>query len=567
MTPLAVFASLAAAKAGMLAGKPIPISAWTVPAYLWQDALVALLVGCLPSRARGPVGLLVVVYAAANVAVARVLSTPLTWALLHAAGGALSDSILRYATVANLLWSLPPLAVLVWLGRRREDPRAVTALLLVTALVGFFSTAKVDTLGLHRNAAVALVASALPRMPSARAAGRSAADWRASPLPDGDSPGEDLSRLRGMAAGRNVLVVVLESTAARYLGAYGATPDPMPRLTSLAREAIVFDAAYSVYPESIKGLFAVLCSTFPALDTEAERYARLRTPSIADVLSRAGYRTGMFHSGRFAYLGMDAVVEGRGFHALEDAGDIGGEKRSSFGLSDERIAVKRVLSWIDERPKGEKFFAMYLPVAGHHPYLSPDDGPFPEKDEIDRYRNSLHHADVALGALLDGLRTRGLDRSTLVLVYGDHGEAFGQHPGNFAHTLFVYDENVRVPFLVAAPGALGEAIRVKRPASLVDTAPTLLDLLGIEAPRAFEGRSLLDGVARVSLFFTDYSLGLLGLRDGRWKYIHELESGRSRLYDVKRDPEETRDVAPANPERVEAYRRRARAWIGSAVRP
>ena len=68
-----------------------------------------------------------------------------------------------------------------------------------------------------------------------------AGDWRASPY--GNAEGDDLSRFRGAAAGRNVLVVHLESTAAQYLAPYGADLDPMPNLSRLARSALLFERA------------------------------------------------------------------------------------------------------------------------------------------------------------------------------------------------------------------------------------------------------------------------------------------------------------------------------------
>ena len=104
-------------------------------------------------------------------------------------------------------------------------------------------------------------------------------------------PNEDLSRFRAAAAGRNVLLVSLESTAAQYLGLYGADPDVMPSLSALARTAVVFDSAYAVYPESIKGLFSILCSAYPLFDRAADAYAGVPCRSLAAVLSERGYRT------------------------------------------------------------------------------------------------------------------------------------------------------------------------------------------------------------------------------------------------------------------------------------
>jgi arylsulfatase A-like enzyme len=429
-------------------------------------------------------------------------------------------------------------------------------ILLLTALLGGWASRQVDTLGLHRNFFVTLLASAFPRI-AARDLDR---DWRTSPF--GNHRGEDLSSWRGKAAGRNVVLIHLESTAAQYLRSYGAREDPMPNLNALAQKAILFENAYTVFPETIKSFVGVHSGIHAALDTPAERYEDFGLPALGNLLHEQGYRTGLFHSGRFAYLGMDAVVRPRGFDTCEDAGDIGGERDSSFGI-DEESAVRRMLRWIDTRPT-QPFFLTYLPIAGHHPYATPTgEGPFPNEPAINRYRNALHYADQAVGLLLDGLRRRGLEQSTLFILCGDHGQAFGQHPGNIGHTLFIYEENVRVPLLIAAPGLFENGRRVKRVASLVDTMPTILDLLGLPIPRGIDGRSLLSGPELVALFCTDYSMGLIGLRDGPWKMIHEVETGRSRLYNLLRDPDEKTDLCQEHPERVETYTHHLCEWAAA----
>src|SRR5262249_7641703 len=401
--------------------------------------------------------------------------------------------------------------------------------------------------------------SSLPRMSAAASAGD---DWR---RPRADSgPLDDLSALRGAAAGRNIVFVVLESTAAQYLGAYGTTPDIAPNLTALARSGIVFENAYAVYPESVKGLFATLCSRYPAFDRAAERYARIPCRSAAALLAERGYHTALFHSGRFAYLGMDAVIRNRGYDVLEDAGDVGGERESSFGV-DEHATVRRVLRWIDSVPRGDRFFVTYLPIAGHHPYESSGRGPFPDRDEFGRYRNAVHDGDVALGALVDGVRARGLDRNTVRVVAGDHGEAFRQHAANYGHTFQLYDENVRVPFAIAAPAIRGP-IRSARVVSLLDVAPTIVDLAGLPPPAGYQGESALGDRRRMALFFADYSLGLLGLRDGRGRYVYEMEAGRSRLFDVERDPAELRNLASTYPDVADRYAQHLGRWIQSTER-
>lgn len=540
-------------------------SAWSPLAYFWQDVGVALIFLLVDRTIQRPLPAwigyaIVAAYAALNVPVVLELSTPLTWTMIRAARGPLADGVRHATTAINLLALSVPIvlaiALPVLLGRRRVRIRAsAVAVAAVIVAIGPWAVTRVPTLGLHRNAFGALVSTALPRISPVAAD----ADWRESPFLS--PPGTDLSSLRGSMRGKNVVLVVLESTGARHLKAYGAATDPMPNLTALARRSIVVERAYAVYPESIKGLFATLCSRYPAFDTSPELYADVPCAPLPKILNQAGYRTALFHSGRFDYLGMRAMIERRGFELLEDAGAIGGEVDSSFGVDDEST-VKRALHWVASL-KNEPFFLTYLPIAGHHPYEATRPGPFRGRDDFTRYLNSLHESDAALGALLDGLRALGLDDDTLVIVFGDHGEAFGEHPGNFAHTLFIHEENVRVPYLIAAPGAVAPALRLPQPASVVDTAPTVLDLLGLPGAPLHQGRSLLRPEPRMALYFTDYSIGWLGLTDGCWKFLYELDARRSRLYDICADPQESRDRAEAFPARVSAYRERLQAWAAA----
>jgi phosphoglycerol transferase MdoB-like AlkP superfamily enzyme len=199
-------------------------------------------------------------------------------------------------------------------------------------------------------------------------------DWRVSVAAAKDL--DDLSSLHGAMVGRNVVFISLESTGARYLRCYGATEDPTPNLTRLAETSLVFEHAYAVTPESIKGLFCVLCSRYAAFDTRGEDYATVRTPSIAQRLVDAGYRAALFHSGRFMYLGMNAVVQGRGFDPVEDAGAIGGNFNSSFGV-DEPATVERMLAWIDSLPPQQRFFIHYCPSRDTIRTPTPERVPFP----------------------------------------------------------------------------------------------------------------------------------------------------------------------------------------------
>jgi sulfatase-like protein len=576
---LAVFIT---AKALAVAGHQMPPTWWMPVAYLWHDAALALVFGAIEAAALARSGdgtgrvtaagrsvfvwtvyATIVAYVVLNVPVTRALATPMTWPMWRAARGPLADSIWRYATVETLLVcslvaSIGLIAPIVLRHAHRAYRDALVALSMLLVALGPIAAARVDTRGLERNAWTALITSAVPRAPAAA----STDGWTRigfEHAPD-DQLTSSLAAIRGAAAGRSIVLVSLESTGAQYLGLYGAHPDVMPNLSTLAEHAIVFDHAYAVYPESIKGLYSLLCSACPPLDSDPTSYGSAHCQSIADLLKRRGYRTGLFHSGRFAYLGMDALVRDRGYEVLADAGDIGGQRQSSFGV-DEPSTVARILRWIDGLSPGSRFFVTYLPVAGHHPYDTPDRGPYDDRDEQGRYRNALHYGDASLGTLMRGLDARGLTNDILWIVVGDHGEAFGQHDGNYGHTFHVYEENIHVPLAIAAPGLIARQERSPLVVSLLDIAPTVQDLLGDPAPYAYEGHSMLDGTSRMAFFYTDYSRSILGSRDGRLKTIVELDSGRTRLFDLDTDPGERSDVAGRYPDRASWYERNLRRWI------
>ena len=138
-----------------------------------------------------------------------------------------------------------------------------------------------------------------------------------------------LDRFRGAAAGRNVVMVSLESTAAKYSA---STARPPIRCRTSRRWRITASSSTRRTPSIRKHQGSLLDPLFQLPRArQAGRVSYVDAPcaSIADVLGRRGYRAALFHSGRFGYLGMEAVVRGRGYGVLEDAGDIGGQHESA----------------------------------------------------------------------------------------------------------------------------------------------------------------------------------------------------------------------------------------------
>ena len=201
MRALSLFGVLILAHLLILPGRHLPLSAWTPIALIWQDVLVALVFAALDvllkrSRALWVLYGALVVYAAINVPIARVLSSPLTMPMLRAARGPLRDSIAYYFTpvylgeIALVLFAGVLFPFL--LGRLRFRSTALVAIAgVVIVAAGPLALSKVETEGLHRNAVGALIPVRLPNFGSAAAVG----DWRTSPFPVSASEPDKGNRL------------------------------------------------------------------------------------------------------------------------------------------------------------------------------------------------------------------------------------------------------------------------------------------------------------------------------------------------------------------------------------
>jgi arylsulfatase A-like enzyme len=183
---------------------------------------------------------------------------------------------------------------------------------------------------------------------------------------------------------------------------------------------------------------------------------------------------------------------------------------------------------------------------------------------VDLYDGAILYTDDNLGRILKTLADLGLGENTFVAVTGDHGEAFGEHGLSFTHDFTLYDEVLRVPLVIRGPGVEPGA-SIAQQVRLMDLAPTLLELAGVEPLTGVEARSLApllrlgtlpylaafaeSAPARTQFPEQDkiYLPGIRGkwrmVRTDRWKLIQipRAEGDLYELYDLVDDPGETRN--------------------------
>jgi hypothetical protein len=163
----------------------------------------------------------------------------------------------------------------------------------------------------------------------------------------------------------------------------------------------------------------------------------------------------------------------------------------------------------------------------------------------ERYLEDVRTVDRELGRLIAALNDAGLSQRALLVISADHGEAFMEH-GVGNHARVIYEEVAHIPLIVYGPGV--DAREIAEPVSLIDIAPTLLDLFGVPAPGQFMGQSLVPLLAGrdVSLerpIAIQATHGLSGLYVGQLKVIFDAHARTVEVYDLAEDPGEKHNLA------------------------
>ncbi len=303
--------------------------------------------------------------------------------------------------------------------------------------------------------------------------------------------GENLRRdfaVPALAGGFNLICVQLESTSALHVDRQSA-----PNIMALADHGVSFSHHATTFSETSRASYSIYYSDYmPDLGTTPSLvYGKpMPQPTIAEVLQRAGYRTGLFHSGFLDYMDLRYLFHDKGFETTVAARDMlarGGGLVSSWGVHEEQT-VGEIMEWVRGH-KTERFFAAYLTQCPHHPYDCPvAEQPFGGGTWRDRYRNSLHYTDACVGQLVEGLRNEGLLDKTLIVLFGDHGETVSTYP--VGHGIALSAEEVRTPFIISNPLLFPTAQVSCMATSHLDIAPTLAAVMGLKAPAQWLGRDL-----------------------------------------------------------------------------
>lgn len=388
---------------------------------------------------------------------------------------------------------------------------------------------------------------------------------------------------------RNLLLVSIDTLRADHLGCHGYERPTSPNIDAFCAQSAVFENTVAHAPSTLLSHTSLFSSRIP----QHHGTSHIRNipvpetvPTLATVLGEAGFATASFNSG--GQLAAEFGL-GRGFEVYES-----GEHAFAW-------IVEKGLDWLDRRPEKPFFlflhsYEVHLPYTPAPEFLEPFDqgyeGELPDSisielvkqinrgkvviDEADldhiraTYDGGIRSMDAAFGTLIEGLRQRGLLDDTLVVLTSDHGEEFDEHGKVAWHSHTLYEELLRVPFVLRLPAVTDrEAVRVAPRVRSIDIAPTALDALGIPAPEGFQGRSLLPWILGSEDAEALPSAESVAYWDTAGETVHEALTVRNfkyhdgELFDLRRDPGEQTDLAQQHPELVRRLELRLRRLVES----
>lgn len=295
----------------------------------------------------------------------------------------------------------------------------------------------------------------------------------------------ELDRLVPGRRGMNVVWIAIDALRADHVSCHGYGRPTTPRIDALAREGAWFTRATTPTPASALAYSSTLCGVFgrvsPAYEAQHSTDLGLKEGlPLPSVLKRAGFRT-------YGLTGFHTATQALPVFATHKEGfDVFNRGRKPAPPPADAI-TGQALELVDEAAAHERPFFLWVhyfdPHAPYEPVPGHDFGPGP----IGAYDSEIAFTDHQVGRLLDGLAERGLTGETILVLFADHGEGFGEH-NDYQHGGSLYSHQLEVPLVIRVPGLPPR--KVRKWVGLSDLVPTTLALLGIRDPFQRLGRDL-----------------------------------------------------------------------------
>lgn len=386
--------------------------------------------------------------------------------------------------------------------------------------------------------------------------------------------------LMSSLAAPNVVFISVDTLRADHLGVYGFERNTSPNIDRLAAQSLVFTDMLCEQPQTGPSLIAMHASRLPRLTGAIRNGVPMPkgTPTAAMLFKEAGYETAAIVSNWNLKPNLSNLQQGFDHYDSDFGRGVFGREHHEM-TADE--VTDRALKWLAARDAAKPMFFWVHYMDPHAPYLSKRgfeaqlgherDGGKRTDPAAERYQTEVAFVDQQLQRLLEALPKE----DTCIVFTADHGEGLGEH-GEWGHSRYLYQTTMHIPLFIHGPGV--EPGRSAAPVRGIDLAPTLLGLAGINPAASMNGMDLRktlpeSGAPRVIETYggevpegEDVRENLATrpprrqavIADG-WKLIAS-ENGEIELYHLADDPNETKNLAEAHPDRRDALHQQLKTW-------
>lgn len=411
---------------------------------------------------------------------------------------------------------------------------------------------------------------------------------------------------------RNVVFILTDDHRYDFMGFTGKLPWlKTPNMDRLYHEGAWFKNAFVTTSLCSPSRASILTGAYSHVHTIVDNASPEPPGNIyfPQYLQKAGYQTGFF--GKW-HMGEEAAADNPrpGFNHWESFKGQGVYYNPTLNIDGKQVTyndstyitdllTQHALDWLKSRDKSKPFF-LYLSHKAVHSPLAPAkrhvglyskekyplpstyyqtlnddykkldwpewvkqqryswhgvDYPYhthqPIEELVQLYCETLMGVDESIGAVMDYLKSEGLDKSTLIIYMGDNGFSFGEH--GLIDKRHFYEESAKVPFLVHCPELFNGGQTVTKMVQNVDVAPTILAAAGLQTPATMPGKSFIpvlkgDSTSWRDRIFYEYyweydfpmTPTIFGVRTDKFKYIRNYGVwDTNELYDLENDPAES----------------------------
>ncbi len=385
-------------------------------------------------------------------------------------------------------------------------------------------------------------------------AGSSAPSSKPTAAAAGKTASATSATAKSSPAKLNVIMLTIDAMRADHSPWNGYQRNNCPHLTALAQQGVVYTHAYAVASYTAKAVGAMLTSRYPSSLYRSGSFFEAYSDAnvfFSELLQAAGIRTMAGHSHKYYDRGKNLR---QGFDVWKITPDIKFNNKTDVEVTSPKMTALALEVLGDRKNTAGQFFLWLHYMDPHDKYVQHAESPKFGRSSRDRYDAEIYYVDLHFKKVIDFAKQQPWWQRTAIIITADHGEAFGEHKQYF-HGFSLYENLVRVPLVFVVPGVKPQRIDQKR--SYIDLAPTIMDLMGQPPHGDFVGKSLkpeIYGTAKpesrepivLDLAADTNNPPTRAIVQGDFKLIYDMVAKRYRLFNIKDDPKELRDLAGKN---------------------